>query len=66
MTLKLTVDRDLCLSSGLCTGIAPDVLELDESGVLVVLDQHPGPESAEDVEEAVRACPVRALILVED
>ena len=60
-TLKLSVDRNLCL----CTGLAPEVLELDEYGALVVLDGHPGPEAAEDVRDAVRTCPVRALILAE-
>jgi ferredoxin len=46
--LKLSVDRNLCLSFGVCTGLAPGVLELDESGALLVLDGHPGPEAAED------------------
>lgn len=64
--MKLSVDRNLCLSSGLCTGLAPEVLELDESGLLVVLDERPGPEAVENVTEAVLSCPVCALILAED
>jgi len=64
--MKLSVDHTLCQASGMCTGLAPDVLELDESGSLVLLDEHPGAEIAEDVRDAVRSCPVQALTVVED
>ena len=64
--MKLSVDYTLCLSTGLCTGLAPDVLELDESGSLVLLDEQPDADIAEDVRDAVRSCPVQALILTED
>lgn len=61
--MKLSVDRKLCLASGLCTGLAPEVFELDDAGLLVLLDEHPGEEFAADVEEAVRSCPFNALKL---
>lgn len=61
--MKLSVDRALCQATGMCTGLAPDVLELDETGSLVLLDEHPGTEIEEDVRDAVRSCPVQALTL---
>ena len=64
--MKLSVDRTLCQATGMCTGLAPDVLELDASGSLVLLDEHPGDEFAEDVRDAVESCPVQALTIVED
>lgn len=64
--MKLSVDRNLCLASALCTGIAPDTFELDESGLLVVLDEHPGPDVLADVEESVRSCPFNALKLEDE
>ncbi|WP_063043347.1 ferredoxin [Nocardia pseudovaccinii] len=64
--MRIVVDRGLCIASGLCCGLAPDTLELDESGLLVVLDEQPNAEAVEDVRDAVRNCPVHALSLVED
>jgi len=43
--MKLSVDHTLCQASGMCTGLAPDALQLDESGSLVLLDEHPAPRS---------------------
>ncbi|WP_432989848.1 ferredoxin [Dactylosporangium sp. CA-233914] len=64
--MKLRVDRTLCLNSGLCAGLAPDVLDLDEQGALIVLDENPPSHLHEDVRQAISYCPVHALSLTED
>ena len=59
--MGVQVDRDRCISSGVCEHVAPQVFELDDDGVLRVLE----PASADPaaVEEAVRGCPSGALSL---
>ncbi|MBA6438223.1 MULTISPECIES: ferredoxin [Streptomyces] len=64
--MKLHLDREACQVTGMCTGLAPEVLELDERGELVVLDPTPPPELLDDVRQAVRGCPVQALWITED
>jgi ferredoxin len=61
--MKLSVDHNLCLGSALCTGLVPDVFELAEDGRLVLLTDEPDAAQLDDIEEAVRSCPVRALRL---
>ncbi|OPF74038.1 ferredoxin [Streptomyces antioxidans] len=64
--MTLHVDREACQVTGVCTGLAPEVLELDERGELVVLDRTPPPDLLDDVRQAVRSCPVRAPWITED
>jgi ferredoxin len=58
---RVVVDRQLCMSSGVCEMEAPEVFELDADGVLQVHE----PVEASAVETAVRACPTGALQLVD-
>lgn len=64
--MKLSVDRQLCMSTALCTGIAPDALAMNGDGSLLVLVETPGADIADDVHDAVRMCPVQALVLEND
>lgn len=63
--MKLHVDREACQVTGMCTGLAPEVLELDEQGELVILEETVPPSLHEDVRQAVRNCPVQALQISE-
>jgi ferredoxin len=58
---RVVVDRERCMSSGVCEMAAPEVFELDDDGVLQVRQ----PADLPDVETAVRACPTGALDLVD-
>jgi ferredoxin len=62
-TVKVRVDRDLCIGVGNCVAYAPTVFKLDEENKAVVLD----PASVDDdtLLEAAKSCPESA-ILVED
>ena len=62
---RVEVDRDRCASTGGCEAAAPDVFEVGDDGVLVVLRPEPDHTDLPDVRAAVRACPTRALTLHE-
>ena len=59
--MGVQVDQDRCIGSGVCEHVAPTVFELDDDGVLQVLQVEPDDLSA--AEEAVRSCPSGALSL---
>jgi ferredoxin len=61
--VRVAVDRDRCVGSGTCEALAPDVFEVDDDGVLVVLRDEPAADEQSDVRDAVTACPTRALTL---
>jgi ferredoxin len=62
---RIAVDRDRCASTGGCEAAAPEVFEVGDDGVLVVLRPEPGPADLPAVRTAVRTCPTRALALHE-
>jgi ferredoxin len=60
---RVQVDRERCVSSGVCESLAPEVFELDDDGVLQVLREEPGGDQLDEVRDAVQQCPARALAL---
>ena len=54
---RVVVDRQVCMSTGMCELAAPEVFELDDDGVL----QARRPADVSAVETAVRAGPTGAL-----
>jgi ferredoxin len=64
--VKVTVDQDKCVSSGMCVMNAPDLFDQrDDDGVVELLVEHPGPGQAEEARKAVAACPALAIHLEE-
>ncbi len=63
--MRVVVDFELCDSNGLCTHEAPEVFQLREDDVLLLLDDHPPEELRRAVETAAMACP-KAAITIED
>ncbi|HTX94148.1 MAG TPA: ferredoxin [Mycobacterium sp.] len=64
--MKVTVDQDVCASSGNCVLNAPEVFDQrDEDGVVVLLHPHPSAEQAEGVRRAASACPALAITIEE-
>lgn len=64
MSMKISVDYDLCEGHGECVVAAPEVFDMDEAGEKVVLLQESPPEDQrEQVVEAVKICPIAALQL---
>jgi ferredoxin len=64
--VKVVADTAVCVASGQCALLVPEVFDQrDEDAVVVVLDEHPGPRWQEAVRQAVAGCPSGALRLEE-
>ena len=61
--MKVSVNFDMCVSTGSCTRVAPEVFELRDDGYLYVLQEEPGEELRAKVEEAARRCPKQAITI---
>lgn len=59
--MKVSVDFDLCASTGTCMQVCPEVFEVRSDGYLYVLQEHPGAELADKVNEAAELCPTGAI-----
>ena len=60
----ITVDRDVCMGSGMCIVYAPGTFEHDDEAKAIVTD--PTGDRIEAIRAAVEACPTGALRLVMD
>lgn len=64
--MKVTVDQDKCVSSGMCVMNAADVFDQrDDDGVVVLLVDEPSPGQAEETRKAAAACPALAIHIEE-
>lgn len=63
--MKVEVDLGACRSYAICVGIAPDVFELDDDGLLVVLRSEAAEGDEDRMREAALACPTQAILLTE-
>lgn len=63
--MKVEVDLGACRSYAICVGIAPDVFELDDDGVLVVLSSEAAEGDEDRMREAALACPTQAILLTD-
>lgn len=62
--MKVSVEADKCVAAGQCVLLAPDVFDQrEEDGVVVLLDETPGPEHHDTVREAALVCPAAAIDL---
>ena len=59
--LHITVDRDLCLGSGMCTVYAPNTFAHDAEAKAIVVD--PEGDSLDAITTAVQGCPTSALTI---
>jgi ferredoxin len=55
----VTVDRDLCMGSGMCVVYAPSTFAHDDEAKALVVD--PAGDPIESLRVAIEACPTRAL-----
>ena len=59
--MRVEVDSLLCEANGLCVNAAPDVFQLGDDDVLVVLEPNPSEERRAAVEKAASVCPKQAI-----
>jgi ferredoxin len=58
--LDIHIDRTLCIGSGNCVNVAPEIFEIDETNLVAFTDDTPDIEQDRLV-EACTVCPVDAL-----
>jgi ferredoxin len=63
--LKISADREVCISAGNCVMVANAVFDQDEDGIVVLLVDHVLDGEEDHAREAVRLCPSQALRLVD-
>lgn len=63
-TIKITIDRDLCIGAATCAAIAPEVFVLDNEAKAIVLTTADSTDDATII-DAARGCPT-AAITIED
>jgi len=59
--MKVTVDYDVCASTGTCMQVCPEVFEVRSDGYLYVLQEEPGEDVRAQVEAAAATCPTQAI-----
>ena len=64
MPYQIKIDRRLCSGYAECVGIAPEVFQLGDDNVSVVVDAEG--DIDEIVLDAARACPVDAITLIDE
>ena len=57
--MRVTADRELCVGSGQCELLAPEVFEVDDDGAVRLLQEETDDDAA--VRDAVAQCPTGAL-----
>ena len=59
---RVDVDHDVCIVSGMCASLAPEIFDIDDDGLkLEVLQPTVPPELADKARSAEACCPVEAI-----
>ena len=64
--LKIKVDTTLCSGHARCAVIAPDVYKLDDNGYCISNGETVSEGNKQLAQRGARACPERAITLVEE
>lgn len=64
MSVRVEVDRELCIGSGNCVHLTRGAIELDDEGVASVIDG--ALATVEQLRQAERSCPTGAITVTED
>lgn len=59
--MKVYVDEGICIGCGLCTGICPEVFEMNDNGTATAYGEVT-PDNEDAVREAMDSCPVTAIL----
>jgi ferredoxin len=62
---RIESDTHVCQGFANCVMNAPDLFDLDDEDIVVVLKEEIGDDEFAHADQAVRACPVTALKLTE-
>jgi ferredoxin len=62
--MRIVVDRDRCIGTGICESIAADVFEVQDDGVMKLLVAQVAEADRDRMEQALARCPTAALKIV--
>jgi ferredoxin len=65
MQMRAFVDRDACISCGLCATICPEVFEMDDEDIATVIADPVPAEHEDGAQEAADSCPTDAISIEE-
>lgn len=63
--MKVSVDFDVCASTGACMQVCPEVFEVRNDGYLYILQEEPGEDLREKVLAAADMCPTAAITVTD-
>ncbi|MGW5657337.1 ferredoxin [Streptomyces humi] len=64
--MKVVVDEEKCVAAGQCVAAAADVFDQrEDDGIVVLLNENPPADSADDVRNAAAVCPALAIRIEE-
>ncbi|MER5185256.1 ferredoxin [Streptomyces sp. NPDC002896] len=64
--MKVVVDEEKCVAAGQCVAAAMDVFDQrEDDGIVVLLNENPPAELADDVRQAAAVCPALAIRIEE-
>lgn len=61
--MKVRVDPELCVATGSCESICPEIFVIGPSGIAEVKSAEVPPDLETSCREAVAGCPVDAIII---
>lgn len=61
--MKAFVDKDICIGCGACTGICPEVFDMDDDGLAIAIKEELKSDLEDSAVEAQDGCPVSAIII---
>ena len=64
--MRITADRDVCISAGNCVMAAEAVFDQDDDGIVEILVDGVPADEEDHVREAVRLCPSKALRVADE
>ncbi|GAX54883.1 ferredoxin [Streptomyces olivochromogenes] len=64
--MRISVDQDKCIASGMCVLAVPEVFDQrEEDGIVILRTDVPPPELREAAREAAASCPSWAITVTE-
>ena len=64
--MNVKVDQLRCDGHARCMALVPEIFEVDDDEISVVIDPHPEGEIADRVRQAAVLCPKQAIVIIED
>lgn len=59
--MRVVVDMMQCEGNALCMGVAPEVFDVNDDDMLMLLEEHPDETLRPRIEGAIRLCPKQAI-----